>query len=198
MEDPTSRSSAGDPGTQPSDLGRVVRDLESHVAADGWDQPTRLFALVPRAVAAQALGQASDLGRGGTDQGTGPATGPADASTTAWAALEQGGLPPHDDAVSLLALVEWPPEVAGAAVAFETVLVDAAPLPADPVAARQAAAHAPGRQEARLVLSVLRDGPAATALRWRAHDDAEDVSVGGAELAPALTEALRATFRPSP
>lgn len=30
----------------PVDLDSAVRDLDRHVAADGWDQPPRLFALV--------------------------------------------------------------------------------------------------------------------------------------------------------
>jgi hypothetical protein len=160
-------------------LGQLVREMERYVASGGWDQPTRLFALVDPSLDEVAV-----------------ARPPAD-GTGAWAALEQSALPPHDDPVTLLARLEWPDEVTGAVIALETVMAgrDRA-LPADPVAAREAAARDPGRQEARLVVAVLADGTAASALRWRAHDQDEDVSTG-TDLVPVMTEALRSTLRRS-
>jgi hypothetical protein len=177
--DPGPVASPGHP--TPADLlQQVVRDVERHVGRDGWDQPTRLFAL--------AASESLEV----------TAAAPADAAPSPWVALEQSGLPAHDDALALLAAIEWPPDVRGAVVAFETVLVDADhPLPADPVAARQVAARAPGRQEARLVVAAVAEGPAAAALRWRNHDRDEDVTIADGALVPAVSDAVRATLRAS-
>jgi hypothetical protein len=56
-----------------------------------------------------------------------------------------------------------------------------------------AASH-DARREVRMCVGVVRDGTRACVLRLRGQDGAPDERVGGADLAPALADALLATL----
>lgn len=166
-------------------LTRVVIDIERHVAAQGWDQPPQLYALVETAdllrrepQLAQQLGLLPD--------GTGEIT-----------PVEQGELPEHTSLEELLGGLAWPAEVLGVAITVERLMVPPAvedELPQDESAALHWLAEHPERQEVRLVVGVLRDGTRAAAVRLRAHDDETSV-LSGPDLVPGLADALAATLR---
>ena len=168
--------------TDPLDL--VALDIERHVAGAGWDQPLRMFALVPTAELAR---QVPDL--------LGPGS-PADLVPEALSAVEQEDLPSGADLEATLARVAWPEEVAGAALALERLVVppDAErDLPQDPAAALDALAAHPDRRDIRLVVAVLRDGRSCCLLRQREHDR-DDRVAKGEQIAPGLVAALAATL----
>ncbi len=161
----------------------AVREVEHHRSASGWDQRPVLYALVPTAdVVWHEPALAAQLGLD---------TGPAGALT----AVEQEDLPSDAPIDDVLAGMAWPDEVVGAALAIETVALPDGVEDETPGADAGAwAALHPDRQEARLVVGVLRDGRRAAALRWRSHDNDVDV-VTGPDLAPALADALAASLR---
>jgi hypothetical protein len=137
----------------PPALEQTTRDLDVYVAADGWDQPTRLFAisetrqLIERepSLAAQLLGSAAE---------------------SPWTTIEQEGLPKHNDLDELLRGIGWPPSVDGVAVSAERIMVP-------PTGSDRDSQH-----ELRLTMAVLRDGSRCTVLRLREHDSPETVVVG--------------------
>ncbi|MBK7722767.1 MAG: hypothetical protein IPI32_11260 [Austwickia sp.] len=166
-------------------LVEVALDTERHVAAAGWDQPVRLFALVETvrlleaepALAAQLDSQAT------------PESG-------ALSAIEQEDLPHHEPLETFLAQLAWPPEVDGAALAVERIVLPPAAmaaveptLPDDEQQAAAILAEHPDRADVRLLAAVLRDGSATCLLRQRAHDADDQVAIG-ADIAPGLIEAL--------
>jgi hypothetical protein len=169
--------------TRMTSLERTVRELDIHVSADGWDQPTRLFAiadtqlLITREPALKA-----QLG--------------SDAESAAWTTIEQDQLPPHADLDELLRGLTWPESVEGVAVSAERVMVapDAAgDLPSDPSLARLEAAGHPRRHELRVTMAVLRSGERCTVLRLREHDSPQSVVVGE-ELVSGLGDLLLHTL----
>ena len=172
-------------------LREAVVEAERRVAGFGWDQPPRLFALVRTrdliarepALGAQLLGHSED-GR------------PSTVGPHLFTAVEQDGLAPTSSIESMLGTMAWPPEVDGAALALERVVVPPEAerdLPVDPEQAiEQLAAHA-DRRDVRLVVGVLRDGTAMCALRQRLHDEDAAVAVGP-DLVPGLVHALLATL----
>ena len=173
-----------DDATHPASEGLrdAVVEAERHVAGFGWDQPPRLFALVrTQDLIAREPALADQLGTPGPSQLT---------------AVEQEGLAPTSSVESMLGTLAWPPEVDGAALALERLVVPPEAerdLPADPErAVEQLAAHAQ-RRDVRLVVGVLRDGTAMCALRQREHDDDAAVAVGP-DLVPGLVHALLATL----
>ncbi len=92
------------------DLLAAVLEIEGHVASDGWDQPTLLFALVPTAQIRR-------------DQ---PALAPGSASPSAGPALttfEQPPPPLDKELDAFLAGISWPDEIAGAAVVVERIVL---------------------------------------------------------------------------
>lgn len=162
-------------------LGAVVAEIERHVAAGGWDQPSRLYALVPTA---ELLREEPTLaGSMGLDAAVSSALTPVE--------QEQLAAGPLDD---VLAEVAWPAGVLGCAVATEAIVLppraepDAPAGAADPV---EWAARHPERREVRMVVAVLRDGSRAALLRLRGEPD--DV-LTGPDLVPNLTAALAATL----
>ncbi|QGQ18797.1 hypothetical protein GC089_05455 [Cellulomonas sp. JZ18] len=170
-------------------LADAVREIEHHVAGAGWDAPVRVFALVrTRAALASEPGLAEQLD---------PAVlAAAEADDWHLTSVEQEGLPDAQDLEGLLGGLSWPPTVDGAAVTVERVVLPPeaeADLPADPEQALTALLAHPARQDVRLAVGVLRDGPAWCALRTRAHDS--DDAVGqGPDLVPGLVAAVRATL----
>lgn len=182
----------------PDRLTLTVREVEGHVAEQGWDQPPRLFALVETAdLLAREPQLAETLGL------TAPEA-PGHLTPVEQEELEPGPL----DVV--LAGVAWPPAVLGCALVHEVVTLppdveDAVPASETDVAAW--ASRHPARQEVRMAVGVLRDGSRACALRLRsgAPDDEgqaarEPAPLGpdevliGPDLAPGLAAALLDTF----
>jgi hypothetical protein len=157
-------------------------ETERHVAAAGWDQPPRLFALVrPAGLLEREPQLAAELG---ADEHEG------------FTAIEQEGLPNTSSLETLLARLAWPPEVDGVALAVERLVVPPEAehdLPENRVEAAEALAAHPDRKEFRLLVAVLRNGESTALLRQRDHDKDEDVATGS-EIAPALVEALGATL----
>jgi hypothetical protein len=168
-------------------LSGLLREIENYVAAGGWDQGARLFALVPTdELLAREPGLASLVGTG--------ADGPDGA--TAMTPVEQEELPDHATLEELLMGLAWPPEVAGAALVVERVVLPPeaeAELPSDEDAALAVLSTHPLRQDVRLAVATLRGGGRCAAMRFRLHDDPAEVLLGP-DLVPGLTEALASTL----
>lgn len=170
------------PVTDPLTLAAL--DTERHVARAGWDQPVRLFALVPTA---DLLAHEPQLADG---------LAAHDAVAGALSAVEQDELPEAGGLEELLAQIAWPEEVAGCAVAVERIVVPPEAerdLPSGDDDALRAVAEHPGRQDVRLLVAVTRDGRARCLLRQRAHDSDDRVALGD-DIAPGLVHALRETL----
>jgi hypothetical protein len=166
-----------------SPLVTSALETERHVAAAGWDQPPRLFALVRTA----GLLEREPHLRAEIEEGE------EDGLT----AIEQEGLPSSSSLESVLAQLAWPQEVDGVALAVERLVVPPEAerdLPEDPEqAAEELAAH-PDRKDVRLLVAVLRDGESACLLRQRDHDT-DDKVASGPDIAPGLVQALSATLQ---
>src|SRR6478609_6609015 len=165
-------------------LSVAALDTERHVAASGWDQPARLFALVRTADLLEREPQLRDQ------------MGPSDLADGALTAIEQEGLPTTSSLESLLGRLAWPTEVDGCAFAIERMVVPPEaerelPSRGDD-AVEQLAAH-PDRKDVRLLVAVLRDGSSICLLRQRDHDS-DDAVATGKDIAPGLVEALKASF----
>ncbi len=160
-------------------------EIEAHIAESGWDQPARLYALV---ATADLVREEPDLARAmGLDDTS------AEGSLTP---VEQDQLPPGDLLEDALGLITWPPSVVGCAAVVERLVLppDAeGDVPDDVEAAAEFAREHPDRQEVRIVAGVTRAGSAYSAMRLRAHDDAQSV-VGGTDLVPGLTTLLGSTL----
>jgi hypothetical protein len=175
-----------DPDMDPA-LAAAVLEIESHIAESGWDQPGRLFALVPTA----------DLVR--LEPALASAMGLDDASAEgSLTPIEQDQLPAEDRLEEALQSIAWPPEVSGCAAVVERLVLPPeadATLPDNPTDAELYAREHPERQEVRIVAGVTRAGASYCALRLRAHDDDQSV-VGGSDLVPGLIALLGATLEP--
>lgn len=159
-------------------LASAVREVESHVAEAGWDQPARLYALVDTAsLVAREPGLADSLGL--ADPAAASGLTPVEQEVAADEPLEQ-----------LLQRIAWPDTVVGCAAVVERLVLPPgadAELPGDVAAAAEYARSHPDRQEVRIVAGATRAGATYCALRMRAHDDAASV-VGGPDLVPGLLE----------
>lgn len=168
-------------------LQTAVREVEAHAAAAGWDRPPLLFALVP----------AADLVR----------REPALAARLGLSIRADGGaivpieqeLPPGQRPLEeVLAHIEWPDAVTGAAVVLERLMLPAdaeAALPADTGVAEAFVAAHPDRVEVRVAAGVLRDGRGHCVVRLRSHDS-DDARLEGDEMVPGLMRLLAATLAP--
>ncbi len=96
----------------------------------------------------------------------------------------------------LLAGIEWPSTVSGCALSQEIIVLppEAERELSSPDALSEAVSH-PDRREARLVVAVTRAGAMASVLRLRSNTAEADDIAFGADLAPNLTAALRATLQ---
>ncbi len=167
----------------PDAVHSATREIERFVASTGWDQPTRLFALVDTAALLRREPALAEQLVASDDVTLGSLT-----------PVEQDGLPAHTDPVELLSAIAWPDDVDGAAIALEMfMLPEGAVVPDDPLMAQQAALHHPARQELRVVVAALRSGETSAALRWRRHDHDDDV-VDAPDLVETLGQALMGTF----
>jgi hypothetical protein len=166
-------------------LAAAVLEVESHIAAGGWDQPARLYALVDTAQLVErepALAAAMGLDSSSAQGSLTP--------------VEQDQLAPDRPLETVLESIVWPANVAGCAAVVERLVLppDAdADIPEDPSRAEEFAREHPDRQEVRIVAGVTRTGSTYCALRLRAHDDAQSV-VGGSDLVPGLLALLGATL----
>jgi hypothetical protein len=166
-------------------LAAAVLEIESHIAAGGWDQPARLYALVDTAQLVEkepALAAAMGLDSSSAQGSLTP--------------VEQDQLSPDRRLETVLESIVWPANVAGAAAVAERLVLppDAdADIPEDPSRAEEFAREHPDRQEVRIVAGVTRSGSTYCALRLRAHDDDQSV-VGGSDLVPGLLALLGATL----
>ncbi len=176
----------------PLRLTRAVVEIEQHAAAQGWDRPPRLFALVPTQELllaepdlADRLGEPEELALR-LEREPGHLT-----------PVEQEDLPEHATLEELLTGIAWPPSVAGAALVVERLMLPPeaeAALPEQDAEALRFAAEHPAREEVRIAVGVLRDGGRECALRMRSHDR-DDAELSGSDLVPVLTDALAATLR---
>ncbi len=170
------------PVTDP--LSIAALDTERHVAAAGWDQNPRLFALVPTADLVEREPHLRVQLRG------------ADLTEGALSAVEQEDLPRTSSLETLLGRLSWPEAVVGVALAVERIVVPPEAerdLPEQPEAAVDALASHPQRRDVRLLVAVLRDGQSRCLLRQRAHDRDDQVAMGD-DIAPGLVHALKATL----
>lgn len=163
-----------------SPLRRTALEIEAHVAAGGWDQAPRLFALVrTAALVAREPGLAAQLRTEGD----------------AFTPVEQDGLPTDRSLEDALTAIIWPDAVSGCAAVLERIMLPPEAedsLPEDSDELLDAVAAHPDRREVRLVAAVTRDGSAHSAVRAREPDDAELLE--GPDLIPALIEHLRRTL----
>ena len=163
-------------------LHTVLLELSEQVAAEGWDQPPRLFALVATAdLQRDDPAFAAKLGLADVDPDVAP-----------WTALED------DFGNATLEQVAWPPSVGGCALAVERVTLPPeaeAQLPQDPEAALNWAAEHPDRQEIRLVAVMLRDGERDASVRFRTFDKRENMLFGPELISDDLVAALYQTFQ---
>lgn len=166
-------------------LRQVAREVEAHVAASGWDQPARLYALVPTSeliVAEPGLAAALGL-----DEGSAAGT---------LTPVEQDELPADRPLEDVLAGVMWPPQVVGCAAVVERLVLPPraeAQVPSGAEELVRFAAEHPERQDVRMAAAVTRDGRAHCALRLRAHDGDADV-LDAPDLVPALVRLLAQTL----
>lgn len=166
-------------------LAAAVLEIETHTATGGWDQPSRLYALVDTA---RLVAQEPDLASSvGLDDAS------AQGSLTP---VEQDQLGAGDVLERILGEIIWPPSVTGCAAVVERLVLPPnadGELPADLEAAQEFAREHPDREEVRIVAGVTRAGASYCALRLRSHDD--DLSVvAGTDLVPGLLELLRTTL----
>jgi hypothetical protein len=166
-------------------LKLAVREIEAYAAEAGWDQPARLFALVPTADLLQREpGLAEALGVDG------------ESAAESLTPVEQEPVPADQQVEDVLGQIMWPAEVFGCAAVVERLVLPPSvdgELPEDPEAAQEFAAEHPDRQEVRIVAAATRDGSTYCALRMRSHDD--DFSVlESRDLVPALLELLSETL----
>lgn len=178
----------GEP-TQPPEVDMVlrtaVREIEAHASEAGWDQPARLYALVPTSdLLAREPALAAAMG---LEEAT------AAGSLTS---VEQDDVPLDQPLESVLEQIMWPAEVFGCAAVVERLVLPPgadAQLPEDARSAEEFAAEHPDRQEVRIVAGATRDGSTYCALRMRTHDDPLSV-LESPDLVPALLELLRSTL----
>lgn len=165
-------------------LRLVTLEVESHVAADGWDQPPRLYAIVPTAQLVQHEPALAEQ-----------LSGQLERHPDGFTSIEQDGLPPDRALEELLGEIEWPDAVAGCIAVVERVMLppeaeDA--LPDDPADLMTFASQHPDRREVRLVAAVTRAGERHSAVRAREPADAPLLE--GPDLVPGLLGHLTRTL----
>ena len=180
------RTVSEQPDEQLTALRTAVREIEGYAAEAGWDQPARLFALVPTAdLLSREPGLAEALG---VEAGAAP---------EALTPVEQEPLAGDRPLEDVLAEIMWPAEVHGCAAVVERLVLPPAAddaVPEDPEAAQDFAAEHPEREEVRIVAAAVRGGTTYCALRLRSRDDALDV-LESPDMVPALLELLSGTLQ---
>lgn len=157
-------------------LRALIQEVESHVAKSGWDQPIRLFALVPTATLLESNPELS-----------------LDASLPLTSVEQE--LDAVVDLEEFLGTLGWPQDVAGAILTLERIVLP----PTAEVELREGddvlevAIHHPERADVRIVSAVLKTGESLNAIRQREHDSDHDVAIAE-NLVPNLNAQLLATF----
>lgn len=168
---------------QDSTVRQAALEVETHAAEQGWDQPPRLYALVPTAeLVAQEPAMAEQLGL------------EPDPQPDSLTPVAQDELPADRSFEDTLAGIMWPPQVTGCAAVLERLMLPPEAeqdLPDDEEALRSYAAEHPQRQDVRIVVAVTRDGRVHCTVRGRAAD-AELIE--GPDLVPALARLLSGTL----
>ncbi len=178
-------SEAGDGLSEQALALRIaVVEVEQHASHAGWDQPARLFALVPTAELAAAEPElAAELG---LSVGTGELI----------TSVEQELDDQSGSLEQLLAGITWPDGVVGTLAVVERLVLPPAAeadVPGDTKAASVFAAQHPRREEVRIAAGVLRSGERHCVVRLRSHDS-DDALIHGPDVVPGLVEALRETL----
>ncbi|WP_329545627.1 PPA1309 family protein [Streptomyces sp. NBC_01356] len=170
-----------------SPLTRAVLEIDEYASGLGWDQPSRLFALVDTArLRAQEPGLAAQLGLQDEPE------------TTGLTPIEQDEVPADKPLDEFLGTIAWPDAVVGCALTVERLMLPPSAEASVPEGLSQKkltkwVAEHPDRQEVRMTVGVLRDGTRDSALRLREKDAPTEVLTGSG-LVPGLAEALSATF----
>ena len=165
-------------------LRLVTLEVESHVASDGWDQPPRLYAIVPTAQLVEHEPALADQ-----------LSAQLELQPDGFTSIEQDGLPPDRPLEEVLAEIEWPDAVAGCVAVVERVMLPPEAeeaLPDDPAELMTFASEHPDRREVRLVAAVTRAGERHSAVRAREPDDAPLLE--GPDLVPGLLDHLTRTL----
>lgn len=171
------------PQAPDTSLRSAVAELEAHVGRAGWEQPTRLFALV---ASDRIIADEPDLA---AELALAPGT---------LTSVEQEGFDAAAPLDDLLAGIAWPDSVDGVAIALERIILPPAAelelAELDEAELADVAAEHPGRVDVRMVVAVTRDGTHDTVLRLRNAPD--DLIRGRSEeqLVPQLVDALFATL----
>lgn len=166
--------------SDPSRLIAALADVERHVGTNGWDQPARLFALVPTGQLLEMEPHLADRLPEHTDD-----------SLTA---IEQENFAAGLDVMERLEGIYWPASVLGAVLALERAFLPPeyeSELPADDAEVAEFVARHEARVDARVVVGVLRDGSQHGLARLKSHPDE---LLGAEDLVPALSDALHATM----
>jgi len=166
-------------------LQAAVREIEAHAAEQGWDQPARLYALVPTS---DLLAREPHLATAmGLDEAS------AAGSLTP---VEQDRMPAGKTLEQVLGQIMWPAEVFGCAAVVERLVLPSGAdeqMPEDPEAAQEYVASHPSRQEVRIVAGATRGGRTYCALRLKSHDHDQAV-LESADLVPVLLQLLSGTL----
>ena len=154
----------------------ALKEIERYVGHAGWDQPARLFALVPTDELVRAEpGLAAQLNVASGDR---------------LSSIEQDDFHAGTDLFATLSRLSWPAGVKGCALVCERSFRPSwvrETVPTDATAAMDFVADHPDREDIRIVVGVMRDGSQQAVARLRSHPD--DL-LSGAELVPDLAHAL--------
>ncbi len=163
-------------------LVAALMEIERHVGGVGWDQPARLFALVPTADLVAAEPQLAEHLTGGLEPQLGHLS-----------AIEQDGFAGGADLGEALARISWPDAVAGVALSLERFFLPGA-ADADlggGAPASERVRSDPERQEIRVVVGATRTGDTYGVARIRSHPDH---LLSSTDLVPGLAAALARTL----
>ncbi len=155
-------------------------EVERHVGASGWDQPSRLFALVRTADLIAAEPQlANQLGAAPPD---------------GFSSVEQDDFHPGADVLGALQRISWPETVAGCVMVVERCFLSKEhedDIPDDDTATDYVASH-PDKQDIRVVVGALRDGSSHGVARLMSSPDE---LLGGDNLVPGLSAGVLGTLQ---
>nr|WP_231994792.1 PPA1309 family protein [Vaginimicrobium propionicum] len=160
-------------------LEACLAEIERYAGRFGWDQPAKLFAIVPtaRLLAAEPSlrSQLVETVPGG------------------YSSVEQEFLS-GSNLLDDLAAISWPPTVDGCALVVERCFLTReyeADIPQDEIEAADFVANHPYRQDLRIVAGALRTGQVSCVARLRTNPG----EIMHGDMAPALTTALACTLK---
>jgi len=153
--------------TQQADLEIVIRELDAHISDAGWDQPVQLFAILSES---PELAMDSEYLKNASQEQL---------------FFEPQGIDFSDNSViDVLRTLGWNEAVIGLAIAAERII-----SVEDKDASDYETQSYSATQEIRVMSIAMRDGRTLNAIRYRSHDNPEDL-LTGAELVPELNQAL--------